>query len=182
MKIKDVKEIVERRWINHLYGARQRCNNSKHHAFKYYGGKGIKCLLTKEDIEKLWHRDNANALKIPSINRKDSNKDYTFENCEFIEREVNSKEGLSRSYNWDIPRKKEHSERLKDYHTKHLHPNRVAVLVLDSFGCIVGRFKSQSEASKELHITQSSISETLSGKRKHSKGFKFEILKKGKVK
>ena len=76
-------------WLKHLKSANSRCNNPKDKSYKYYGGRGIKCLLTKEDVKKLWFRDKADNLKYPSIDRKDSNKDYTFNNCRFIEFEKN---------------------------------------------------------------------------------------------
>ena len=38
-----------------------------------------------EDVEKLWFRDKAYNLKQPSMDRRDSDKHYTFNNCRFIE-------------------------------------------------------------------------------------------------
>lgn len=72
-------------WKSHWKGAEQRCNNPNRTGYSYYGGKGIKFLLTLDEIKKLWFRDNANKMKRPSIDRKDSSKDYIYDNCQFIE-------------------------------------------------------------------------------------------------
>jgi hypothetical protein len=85
------RQLRERKpWLVSLNKARARCNNPKQKDYKNYGEKGIKCLITKEEIQELWFRDKAYNLKRPSIDRKDSNKDYTFENCRFIELSLNS--------------------------------------------------------------------------------------------
>lgn len=76
-------------WLRTFKNVRQRCTYIKDKKFKYYGGKGIKCLITKNEIKYLWHRDNANLMKHPSIDRKNVKGDYTLENCQFIEMEEN---------------------------------------------------------------------------------------------
>lgn len=68
-----------------LNNIRYRCNSEKDRKYKYYGGKGIKCLLTIADLKFLWQRDNADTMKQPSVNRFDSDKDYVLDNCQFIE-------------------------------------------------------------------------------------------------
>lgn len=77
-------------WKTRLYSIKQRCNNPKCKAYKWYGGRGIKCLITSEEIKELWFRDKAYKMKRPSIDRKENNKDYIFENCRFIELSKNS--------------------------------------------------------------------------------------------
>jgi hypothetical protein len=72
-----------------LHNIRQRCRNKNDKKYKYYGGKGVKCLLTDNDLEFLWTRDKAWLLKEPSIDRKDNNKNYVLTNCQFIEMSVN---------------------------------------------------------------------------------------------
>ena len=86
-KRSDRQREYERRnpWVLHLEHARRRCNSPKQRYFKYYGGSGIRCLLTVDDVRALWYRDNAGAQTKPSLDRKDSTKDYTFDNCEFVE-------------------------------------------------------------------------------------------------
>ena len=68
-----------------LKDIKKRCNNKNRKDYKYYGGKGIKCLITKEELKKLWFRDKAYLMKKPSIDRKDSNGNYEYSNCRFIE-------------------------------------------------------------------------------------------------
>ena len=76
-------------WIAFYTNARQRCTNPKCPAYKWYGAKGIKFLLSIEEIKKLWFKDKAYNLKNPSIDRRESDLDYTYNNCRFIERWVN---------------------------------------------------------------------------------------------
>lgn len=42
-------------------------------------------LLNLEEIKTLWFRDKALLLKRPSLDRIDSSKDYSYQNCRFIE-------------------------------------------------------------------------------------------------
>lgn len=83
------RQRIARPWLRHLDNARRRCEVPTTNKYKYYGGAGIKCLLTVDEIEQLWNRDHAISLKQPSIDRKDSTRDYTFDNCQFIEFEQN---------------------------------------------------------------------------------------------
>lgn len=64
--------------INH------RCNSPKHCSYRWYGGRGIKNFLTFEDVKFLWFRDGAWAMKRPTIDRRECDGDYTFDNCRFI--------------------------------------------------------------------------------------------------
>ncbi len=77
-------------WWEHLRKARERCNNPRARKYENYGGRGIRCRLTIYQVAKLWFRDNAESLRRPSIDRIDSDKDYTLENCRFIELHQNS--------------------------------------------------------------------------------------------
>lgn len=67
----------------------QRCNNKNHNQFKDYGGRGIKNLITKEELKLLWFRDKAYEMNKPSIDRKDPDGNYIFENCRYIEMSEN---------------------------------------------------------------------------------------------
>jgi hypothetical protein len=78
-------------WAVRLSGIRQRCSNPRHTVYRYYGGRGIKCFLTIEEIRFLWHRDGADTMKRPSIDRIDSNGNYELSNCRFIEHVENCK-------------------------------------------------------------------------------------------
>lgn len=77
-------------WKKFLKGIKTRCNNPNCKDFKYYGGRGIKCLITSEELKELWFRDRAYLMKKPSIDRIDNDDDYTYKNCRFIEWYKNS--------------------------------------------------------------------------------------------
>ena len=72
-------------WIKTYKYIQSRCNNKKHKAYKNYGGKGIKNLMRPEDLKTLWFKYKAYNLKKPSIDRKDPSKNYTINNCIYIE-------------------------------------------------------------------------------------------------
>jgi len=76
-------------WFRHLNNARIRCRKPSHKMYYRYGGRGIKCLLTFEEIKKLWQMHGAADLCRPSLDRINSNGDYIFDNCRFIELEQN---------------------------------------------------------------------------------------------
>jgi len=69
---------------------KQRCNNPNNTRHDEYGGRGIKCLITKEELKDLWFRDKAWRLTKASIDRIDNNGNYTYDNCQFIEMIENS--------------------------------------------------------------------------------------------
>ena len=71
----------------------QYCRNPKDNSYKYYGGRGIKCLLTEKEVEFLWHRDNAINMDKPSIDRINNDGNYELSNCCFIEFNINAKKG-----------------------------------------------------------------------------------------
>lgn len=72
-------------WFNSLRMARERCNRKGQQSYPYYGGKGIKCLLTAEDAKFLWKRDGADKMLRPSIDRLKETDHYTRDTCRFIE-------------------------------------------------------------------------------------------------
>lgn len=80
-------------WLKSFYCLRQRCNNPNNTKFYLYGGKGIRALLTVTEIKELWFRDKAYEMNKPTIDRIKSDKDYTFDNCRFIEHKENSIRG-----------------------------------------------------------------------------------------
>ena len=77
-------------WMKAWSSAKQRCNNPNSNRYYRYGARGIKFLLTKGGIKKLWFRDKAWLLKRPSLDREDNNGNYTYKNCQFIEMDKNS--------------------------------------------------------------------------------------------
>jgi hypothetical protein len=71
---------------------KRRCYKPKDIAYQYYGGKGIKvCIEWHNFIPFMdWALKNGYNEKI-TIDRKDSNKDYCPENCQWLTREENSR-------------------------------------------------------------------------------------------
>ena len=69
--------------------AKQRCVNPNSGAYPWYGAKGVRFLLTREQFLYLWIRDNAHALSRPSIDRINPRGHYVQSNCRFIELSAN---------------------------------------------------------------------------------------------
>jgi len=72
-------------WVRSMQNAQTRCCCKTHDSYKNYGGRGIKFFLNVNDMEWLWGRDEAWLMNKPSIDRIDTNGDYTKKNCRFIE-------------------------------------------------------------------------------------------------
>ena len=89
-KEKYYRYIKLKPWSKNMTTLRNRCKNSP-----FYNGeiKLRRCLITMVELEKLWFRDKAWLLKVPSVDRINNNGDYTYENCRFIERDENSRLG-----------------------------------------------------------------------------------------
>ena len=77
-------------WHTSVWGSKQRCNNKNNPKYKYYGEKGIKFLITFQEVKMLWERDNAKEMGKPSLDRINSEGNYEVNNCRFIELAVNS--------------------------------------------------------------------------------------------
>lgn len=88
----EIKEQAKKfPWKITFNNIKSRCNNLKTINYKYYGGRGIRCLITIDELKFLWFRDKAYNLKKASIDRKDDDGNYTYKNCRFIEKSENSK-------------------------------------------------------------------------------------------
>jgi hypothetical protein len=129
-------------WKNSLHNIKTRCNNPNFKFYKYYGGRGIKCLITEEELKELWFRDKAYLMQKPSIDRIDNDGNYIFDNCRFIELSKNS---------------------TKD--------NIKAVLQYDKNGHFIKKWNSQKEAGKNLKINKGNISACVCNIRKSAGGF-----------
>jgi len=77
-------------WVRFYTNAKQRCTNPKHPSYKHYGAKGVQFNLSVDEIKQLWMRDKADLLSNPSIDRIDASLDYTYNNCRFVERWLNT--------------------------------------------------------------------------------------------
>lgn len=132
----------------------QRCENLNHPQYKDYGERGIQCLITEDELKELWFRDKAYLLKQPSINRKDNDGNYTFDNCEFIELNKNIAERNTRVLS-------------------------KPVLQYDLNGKIIKEWNSATEASRELNIKLSNISSVALNRKSQSAGgfkWKYKLL------
>jgi hypothetical protein len=78
-------------WRKVFKNIKIRCTRKNFKSYKNYGGRGIKCLITEEELRKLWFRDKAYLMKQPSIDRKENDGNYTYKNCRFIELGENSR-------------------------------------------------------------------------------------------
>ncbi len=84
-------------WRHRLQDIRNRCNSPKNKRYKNYGERGIKCLLTLSDLKFMWFRDKAYNMNYPTVDRKNNDGNYILFNCEFIERNINSKKDKGRT-------------------------------------------------------------------------------------
>ena len=148
------KEFYRRNpWLIIFDHIKQRCNNPKCKAFKWYGGRGIKCLITIEEIKKLWLRDKAKLLKRPSIDRKDNDGNYTLKNCRFIELHDN------------IIRQDK-------------SPREKAINQYDLNNGFIKSWKSIMEIQRTLGFNQGHISQVCTGKRKTANKFIWKFVKR----
>ena len=128
-----------------LQNIKQRCNNPKNNKYYCYGKKGIKCLITEEELKQLWFRDQVYNMVKPSIDRENKNKDYNVENCQFIELVENS---------------------VKD--------KRKIILQYDLQGNFIEEFQNIFEIQKILKINHGNMSQCCNGKRLTCGGFKWK--------
>jgi hypothetical protein len=77
-----------------LTAIRHRCENPKSTRFHRYGGRGITCDLTYEDLLRAWIFDEAAKMRRPSIDRMNNDGNYTFTNIRFIEQADNVRRGV----------------------------------------------------------------------------------------
>ena len=93
----EMQRIYATRWKNKNPWSRtyqtiwSRCNGKTHKTYRFYGGAGIKLIISHEELKQLWFRDKAYEMKHPSIDRIDSKGHYEINNCRYIEMEENRK-------------------------------------------------------------------------------------------
>lgn len=84
---------VNKRLGNILHGMKQRCYNQNNENYYLYGGKGIKVYdewLNNPTSFEEWAINNGYEDGL-TINRKDENKDYCPDNCEWVTLSHNAK-------------------------------------------------------------------------------------------
>lgn len=82
--------LLTRKLKKILYNIQDRCGGTPSvNKFQYYGGRGIRALLTIGDLISIWGRDGASQMRCPSIDRINIDGDYTKENCRFVEFDEN---------------------------------------------------------------------------------------------
>lgn len=81
-------------WKLIYWDIKKRCTSKSSSNHKYYIDKGIECLISEEEVKCLWFRDKAYLMEQPSIDRKDSNGNYTFDNCQFLEFDENRRKAV----------------------------------------------------------------------------------------
>lgn len=99
MKRGRVRVAARDRWLqNTLNNIKFRCTNPKDKRYKDYGGRGIKCFLTLEDLQVIYERDRPDLMRYPSIDRIEVEGHYRLDNCQFLELLDNIKKSKRREY------------------------------------------------------------------------------------
>lgn len=188
---------IRERMVKRLWSIRSRCESPKASGYKWYGAKGIKCLLSVEDLILLWNTSDAGSMKKPTIDRIDSQGHYVLSNCRFIEKSENSKRiaksptcpkgHLYTKENTIV--KKNHGyigRACKECHSigKLKYLRRIGhkpksfyfrpVEKLDADGKVIESYASISEAAK-ANNNDRGISNVVRGKQKTSRGFKYRF-------
>lgn len=86
-----------RPWLRYYHYAMARCDPKTKNAGyrKYYVNAGILLKITPEEVKALWLRDNAEAMKRPSLDRIYCAGNYSIGNCRFIEQSDNASRRLN---------------------------------------------------------------------------------------
>ena len=77
-------------WYIAYHGIKDRCGKPGHARFKSYGGRGIKCMITMEQLAMTYYRDKAHLLKQASVDRINPDDHYRIGNIRWIEKLENS--------------------------------------------------------------------------------------------
>lgn len=130
---------------NAIYnGIKQRCTNPKASGYEFYGGRGIECRITEEEIKELMIRDGYWDMKDPTIDRVDNDGHYELSNCRFIERIENIKR-------------------------QEITKKELSILQYDLQDNFIREWDSATKASKKLKISRTNIVNVLK-KRRNSAG------------
>lgn len=148
------KDKLEHPWINSYNNAKQRCENPNNPNYPWWGAKGIKFKLTKDECDFIWKRDEADKMQFPTIDRIDNKGNYTFKNCQFLENKENSmKDNVGHWFN-----------------NRYIKYTKIGQYSLD--GKLIRTWNSQGDIQRTLNISQGDISNCVNGKKvKKVRGF-----------
>lgn len=160
-KVKEWRQRFKRKnpWMSSFSNAKRRCLNEKHVRYPRYGGRGILFKITKEEIKQIWYRDKAMNMKQPSIDRKDNDGDYEYNNCRFIEHRMNAILGAR------IGSAK--SARRVSQYTK--------------YGVFIKTYKSCLGAAKETGFPRTSISISCKSNHRKAGGYRWKYTDGGQT-
>jgi hypothetical protein len=159
--VKTHKEQIKRKqsethkkepWLRILSSIKQRCENKNCKDYLDYGARGIKCLISKDELKEICVRDNYWNLKQPTINRKDNDGDYCLDNCEIIENAKNTAERNKRKLS-------------------------IPIVQFDLQNNFIKSWESATVAAKELNINPSNIRHCLIGLTKTAYKFIWKYQK-----
>lgn len=91
MTTKQARYKERKPWVRLVEYARRRCNGKHTRPDTRERYRGVPCTITADEAEILWDRAQARHMICPSLDRIDSRKGYTLENCRIIERDLNSR-------------------------------------------------------------------------------------------
>ncbi len=110
-----IRPIRKQPWYASYRGSKTRCINPNCLQYKYYGGKGIKFLLTPYEISTMWIRDGASNMKRASIDRIDPKGNYEYFNCRFMELSENTSRAR-KNVPWSQERRDAHPKTISEEH------------------------------------------------------------------
>jgi hypothetical protein len=87
-------------WRLVYFRLKERCKKGSLQS-RWYFEKGIRAEITEQEVKYLWFRDNAINLSRPSIDRINSNGNYTLNNCRFIELSENVRRAVTKKLSYD---------------------------------------------------------------------------------
>lgn len=155
-KMNEHEKKAFRTWKNQI----SRCYRESSVGYKHYGGKGIEVeYLAREFVG--WYLENfpySDPEKNWNIGRIDHDKNYRFDNIEFITKSDNSREMIYRAKPHLRSRIRKNIEIFKD-------------------GNSLGVFETIGQAAKFLGVSGPNVSRAVRGIYKQCGGYTFKLIK-----